>query len=237
VADSYGYRLTRARVRVLTSPTPERALAFFQGEQLDPVRAGDLGTAYGMALAYLQMGRYENAQRSFARLREDYPAIIAFHSGLAQAELGLGAPNTALATFEEAMKLFPRNVPLTVRYSEALMSTGDYKQAHRVLLDLFNNVAPNAEQVRLIALAASGAGDTADAHYYMAEYHLLKGDTVMAIDQLRLALSIPGLDNVQRARFQSRLEQVQEFLPPRQGGRPPQGQSQSRRAGFRPGVS
>ncbi len=237
VADSYGYGLIRARVRVLTSPTPERALAFFQGEMLDPVRAGELGTAYGMALAYLQLGRFEDARRSFAQLRETHPAIIAFHSGLAQAELGLGAPNTALATFREAMKLFPRNVPLTVRYGEALMSTGDYKQAHQVLLDLFNNVAPNAEQVRLIALAASGAGDTADAHYYMAEYHLLKGDAVMAIDQLRLALSIPGLDNVQRARFQSRLEQVQGFLPPRQGGRPPQGQSQSRPTGFRPGVS
>lgn len=235
LADSYGYGLIRARVRVLTSPTPERALAFFQGELLDPVRAGELGTDYGVALAYLQLGRFADARRSFARLREAHPAIIAFHSGLAQAELGLGAPNTALATFREAMGLFPRNVPLTVRYGEALMSTGDYRQAHRILLDLFNNVAPNSEQVRLIALAASGAGDTADAHYYMAEYHLLKGDAAMAIDQLRLALSIPGLDNVQRARFQSRLEQVQGFLPPRQGGRTPQGQP--RPTGFAPGVS
>jgi predicted Zn-dependent protease len=219
--DSYGYGLARARARVLTSATPERALAFFEGEQQDPAKAGELGTAYGIALSYLELGRYEDARRKFGALREMHPAIIAFHTGLAQSELALGATNTALATFSQAMTLFPRNVPLTVRYGEALMSTGDYKQAHKVLLDLFNNVAPMPEQVRLIALAASGAGDTADAHYYMAEYHLLKGDGPMAIDQLRLALSIPGLDNVQRARFQSRLEQVQGWLPPAPGSRKP----------------
>ena len=60
-------------------------------------------------------------------------------------------------------------------------------------------------------MAASAAGDTADAHYYMAEYHLMVGDLSMAADQLRLALSIPGLDSVQRARFESRLRKILEF--------------------------
>jgi predicted Zn-dependent protease len=61
-------------------------------------------------------------------------------------------------------------------------------------------------------LAASAAGDTADAHYYMAEYHLLNGELVMAADQLRLALSLPGLDSVQKARFRSRLDEIQGVL-------------------------
>jgi predicted Zn-dependent protease len=65
----------------------------------------------------------------------------------------------------------------------------------------------------LIAIAANEAGDTADAHYYMAEYHLLNGDLRMAIDQLRLALGIPGLESVQRARFLARLQQLQGYMP------------------------
>jgi predicted Zn-dependent protease len=68
--------------------------------------------------------------------------------------------------------------------------------------------------VRQIALAAGAAGDTADAHYYMAEYHLLNGDLGMAADQLRVALNANELDEVQRARFTSRLEQVQRAMPP-----------------------
>ena len=88
------------------------------------------------------------------------------------------------------------------------------EEAHRILLDLYNQVPPTAEQVRQLALAASAAGDTADAHFYMAESHLLNGELVLASDQLRLALSIPGLDAVQRARFRSRLDQVQAVLAP-----------------------
>jgi predicted Zn-dependent protease len=102
---------------------------------------------------------------------------------------------------------------LTVRYSEALLANDEPERAHELLLDLYNQVPPTPEQVRLIALAASAAGDTADAHYYMAEYHLLTGDLMMASDQLRLALGIPGLDGVQRARFRSRLMEIQEYLP------------------------
>lgn len=66
--------------------------------------------------------------------------------------------------------------------------------------------------MRLIALAASAAQDTADAHYYMAEYHLMVGDIMLAADELRIALSIPGLDTIQRARFSSRLAEIQEII-------------------------
>jgi hypothetical protein len=50
----------------------------------------------------------------------------------------------------------------------------------------------------------------------MAEYHLLSGDLLMASDQLVLALGIPGLDPVQKARFRSRLAQIHEYMPKRQ---------------------
>jgi len=212
VQDAPGYSLTRARVRVLSSPTPEKALEFFLGEERDPRRAGDIGTEYGVALARMELGQYKEAEALFGSLLEANPGVIPFHTGLAGAELALGNREAAFADYEKAMALFPRNVPLTVRYAEALLADGQAKLAHTVLLDLLNNVPPTAEQVRLIALAASAAGDTADAHYYMAELHLIKGDVIMAADQLRLALSIPGLDDVQKARFTSRLDQIQEWL-------------------------
>jgi len=212
VQDAAGYSLTRARVRVLSSPTPEKALEFFLGEQGDPKHAGDIGAEYGVALARMDLGQYKEAKALFSSLLDANPGVIPFHTGLAGAELALGNREAAFADYEKAMALFPRNVPLTVRYAEALLADGQAKLAHTVLLDLLNNVPPTAEQVRLIALAASAAGDTADAHYYMAELQLIKGDVVMAADQLRLALSIPGLDDVQKARFTARLDQIQEWL-------------------------
>lgn len=213
VADSLGYTLAKARVRVLTSQTPERALAWFEERHDEAARDPDIGIAYGLALSRMALGQYQQALDRFQELRAANEEVIPFHSGLAAAQLALGRTAEAMATYGQAMALFPRNVPLTIHYAEALMQTGEAKEAHRILLDLLNNVRPTPEQVRLIALAASAAGDTADAHYYMAEYHLLKGDLRMAADQLRLALSMPELDSVQRGRFSARLDQIVEFLP------------------------
>lgn len=212
IVDTAGYSLTRARLRLLTSPDQEVAIARFRAELADPAHAADIGAAYGMALAQLQRGEFRDARERFSELLQSSTSTIPFYTGLAQAEMGLGRTAEAFQTYEHAMRLFPRNVPLTVHYAEALMQHDRPKEAHRVLLDLLNAVPPTPEQVRLIALAASAAGDTADAHYYMAEYHLMSGDLKLAADELRIAMGIPGLDNVQRARFNSRLAEIQEVL-------------------------
>jgi len=204
---------------VLSSPTPEKALDYFLANRDTTSDNDQLGTEYGIALALAELGRFEESKEKFAELMSANEGIIHFHTGFAAAQAATGDNKGAMATLKKASELFPRNVPLTIRYAEALMRNNENKTAHLMLLDLYNQVPPTPEQVRQIALAASAAGDSADAHYYMAEYHLLRGDLVMASDQLVLALGIPGLDSVQKARFRSRLAQIQEFMPKRQGRR------------------
>ena len=107
-----------------------------------------------------------------------------------------------------------------------------------MLLDLFNNVPPTQEQIRLTAMAANAAGDVADAYSYMAEYHLMGGDLMLAINQLELALSVPSITDQQRAKFVARLKEVREWLPkernrskqPRRDGRSVHRTASARRA-------
>ena len=73
------------------------------------------------------------------------------------------------------------------------MKAGEAKTAHAVLLDLFNNVAPTPEQIRFTALAASSAGDTGDAAYYMSEYHIATGNLPLSVAQLEMALAAPNI--------------------------------------------
>ncbi|MCL4721143.1 MAG: M48 family metalloprotease, partial [Gammaproteobacteria bacterium] len=58
VQDSAGFVLARARIRVLTSPTPEKALGFLLAEPGAGNPDGELGTRYGIALARMEMGQY-----------------------------------------------------------------------------------------------------------------------------------------------------------------------------------
>jgi predicted Zn-dependent protease len=126
--------------------------------------------------------------------------------------MSAGASDESLATFRRALNLSPRNIPLTMRYAESLMKAGDAKTAHAVLLDLFNNVAPTPEQIRFTALAASSAGDTGDAAFYMSEYHIATGNLPLSVAQLEMALAAPNITAVQRGRFQARLDEVREVL-------------------------
>lgn len=212
--DSVSYALTRERLRVLSTPSgvdPRQYYAAVIQNEPDATSA----QVYGQGLAMMMAGQADKAVKVFEKLCNNDPTILQYHTALGQAQLQAGQNKASLATLQHALELFPRNVAVTVRYAESLMQSGESKRAHQILLDLFNVVPPTPEQARLTAMAANAAGDVADSYYYMSEYHLMSGDLPLAVNQLQLALAVPKLSSVQRARFQARLEEIQDALPRR----------------------
>jgi len=232
--DSMSYAVIRERVRVLTTPAgqdPRTYYASLIGNEPD----SSVAQVYGNALAQLMAGDAAHAVPTFERLVATHPEVMQFHTGLAQSLIASGQSKAGLDVLERARVLSPRNVPVTIRYAEALLQANRPKRAHEVLLDLFNNVPPTQEQIRLTAIAANAAGDVADAYSYMAEYHIMTGDLPLAANQLELALSVPNLTEVQRARYAARLKELRDAMPqdrqrmqpqqppPSGGGRSPNG--------------
>jgi predicted Zn-dependent protease len=167
-----------------------------------------------MALA-LMKGNHTEAEEAVKVLSElvrQHEGLTLLYSALGQAQAKAGHTQQALATFQHAETLFPRNVPVTVRYAETLMTAGRPAEAHTMLLDLFNNVPPTQDQIHLTALAASAAGDAGDAYYYMGEYQIAGGNLALAVQQLQLALASPHLSQIQRQRYQARLDEVRDYL-------------------------
>jgi predicted Zn-dependent protease len=210
VTDSAGYAFIRERLRVITAPR-EADLRPYYAERSSKGKLS-LADQYGNALAHLERNEPREAVKILGPLAEEHDELILLQAALGQAQTEAGMSNDALGTFAHAAKLFPRNVPLVVRYAEALMKANKPKQAHEILLDLFNNVPPTPSQIRLTALAASAAGDMGDAYYYMSEYHISSGDLPLASQQLEMALAAPKLTTVQRERFQARLNEIRDFL-------------------------
>lgn len=227
--DSVSYALTRERLRVLATPAGEDPRSYYAaiiGNEPDATPA----QIYGRALALMMSGQAAKAVPIFERLRNADPTVVQYHTALGQAQLLAGKGESSLTTLQRARELFPRNIAVTVRYAEALMQLGDSRRAHEILLDLFNVVPPTPEQAKLTAQAANAAGDVADSYFYMSEYHLMSGDLPLAINQLQLALAVPKITDVQRARFEARLEEVQQALPKR--ARRPVQTEENRRRGY-----
>jgi beta-barrel assembly-enhancing protease len=152
-AETVSYALTRERLRVIVAHADENVRRYYtdrQGQQ----QLSD-GELYGEALASYQAGNSRAALDSLTDLAREYPQVPMLQSTLGQALMGAGDTQEALAVFRRALGLSPRNIPLTMRYADALMKAGEAKAAHAVLLDLFNNVAPTPEQIRFTALAAT----------------------------------------------------------------------------------
>jgi predicted Zn-dependent protease len=210
-AETVSYMLTRERLRVLATPAEDNVRRYYEmrRDQQPIPAAGDL---YGEALASYQAGNARASLDPLIALARDYPQVPMLQAALGSAYMAAGEIEPALRTFRQALTLSPRNIPLTMRYTEALLKVNDAKTAHAVLLDLFNNVAPTPEQIRFTALAASSAGDTGDAAYYMSEYHISTGNLPLSVAQLEMALAAPNLTGVQRSRFQARLDEVREAM-------------------------
>ena len=210
VKESLSYQLIRERVRVVTWPGDQDVEKYYAVRLTK--NSNDIGNRYGEALALMADNRPVDAEKILDKLTEQHDSLTLLHAALGQAQVKAGQTNDGVASLHHAVQLFPRNVPVTIRYAEALMKAGRAAEAHSVLLDLFNNVPPTPEQIRLTALAASAAGDPGDAYFYMGEYQIAGGDLPMAAQQLQLALATPNLTQVQRARFQARLDEVREYL-------------------------
>jgi predicted Zn-dependent protease len=208
--DSLSYELIRERVRVLTA-TGDVDLAAQYAQKIAH-GGNNLGNRYGEALALMNSNRADEAVKILTPLVQQHEGLTLLHAALGQAQEKAGHMKEALATFQRADELFPRNVPVTVRYAEALMTAGRPAEAHNMLLDLFNNVPPTPDQIRLTALAASAAGDPGDAYFYMGEYQIASGDLYLAAQQLQLALASPHISQIQRQRYQARLDEVRDYL-------------------------
>lgn len=210
VTDSVSYAVVKARLEVFGAPTEEAALEIF-AKRLDTGSAG-AGDRYGFALALHRDGRYDHAQGMFSDLVEEFPGVIAFQIGEAEALTASNQTALALARYEEAIELSPRNVPLTLSYADALIPAGNPEKAHDLLLDLLNNSVPTPEQFRQIARAASAEGDIGNAHHYMSHYYLSIGNLALAFNQIRMALESPGVNPVDLERFRTEFTDLESYV-------------------------
>ena len=218
VENSLGYYLARAQAQLLGAGSPEEALRRFRSQPSQESDA-DAGKFYGEALALLTIGRAAEARAVLNTLLAQYPDSIPVRIAAARASAAAGDSGAARQAFEDALALFPGNVSLAHRYAEALLAEGQAPRARELLTGYLREGRLNPETTRLLAQASGESGQVADAHYYMAEYELMRRNLNGAHTQLQLALkAAEHADDVRRTRIEARLEQV-ELMADRGGRR------------------
>ena len=105
-------------------------------------------------------------------------------------------------------------------FTVIISSFSDVQSIHRVAMKLVGliqesmAIGPN----QLYITSSIGVsiypddGDTAEALYYLSEYHLMTGNLVGGINFLQRALALPELQEIQRIRFEARIDFIREYM-------------------------
>jgi len=207
--DKTAYYLAKARVQVLTAKNTAGLIQRFQTALAGRDYENENATRYGYMLALKRAGRYADAEREIARLRQADPNRLAYR--IEEAELALARGDArAWRLYDEAKALFGDDYTLAMQYGRALATQGDPRKALDVLQPHLGRHSGDAELYNLYAQAAQRSGDNVKAHTALAEYYYLNQQFDAAVDQAEYALRDPSITPYQQAQTRARLREIKQ---------------------------
>jgi predicted Zn-dependent protease len=190
--DSMVYQTIKAKLRLLTSPSPRMALDYFKTMSGRGTKTQQDINAYGLAMAQSKLGQNETAKASLQRLVQTYPHQSQFMNALANTEMDGKNYTKAAQLYDLALQRFPGNQAMTLNYVRALLNTHDAAKARKLLHEYTQHHRATPDVYELMAETYSKLGNAGESHRYYAEGYYLLGQTKSALLQLQLAKRAAG---------------------------------------------
>ncbi len=214
--DNIEFQLIRSRIRFELEDTPQTAIKRFKNE-LDGDNLSPDASRYGLALAYSAAGQFDAARTTLKPLLDKDPSRITYLIMSADIDIAAERFKPAMELLESQLKLNPENYPLNIRYAEASMKAGLYKQSAE-LLERYSRKRKNDDYLWYLLAEVNGLnGDILGVHEARAEYFIANGIYDKAQIHLRNALKLSKGQYQRTAIMEERLKYVEhEMLEMRQ---------------------
>jgi predicted Zn-dependent protease len=210
VADSFEYRLARAKLRARAG-TPKEAVALFRSMLADKTVVRPREEVYGLALSLRRTREFDDAWKTLTPLREgaSHPAFELLAGQL----LGdMGRVDEALVIYRRAMRASPQQRALSYAYYDLLLQTGRTREVIAELEQRLRNTQDDARLYELQARAFAASGQRIAQHRAQAEAHFRRGNLAAAVEQLEIAVKTKSDDFYQLSSAESRLRELRAQL-------------------------
>lgn len=201
----------KERLRVLSASSPgsavteyKRGIDGFETSLTDAQK-------YGLALAYIGTRSGAQAEIQLNAIAKDYPNNLWIDIAKAEAAQFVSTPLLAQTRYEQLMRNYPSNRAVILSYSAFLLEQNNPDMALKALDVLRQLPTDNAEDIiyqRTLARAYELSGNENRATESYAEVSYLNGMVDDAISQLTTLLQRDDLDFYQRARVETRIEEL-----------------------------
>jgi predicted Zn-dependent protease len=211
VADSFEYRIARAKLRAAAG-SPLEAATYFRTALADKTVVRPREDVYGLALALRRSRDFDAAWKTLAPLRAGAAPQPAFELLAGQLLGDLGRTDEAVKLYRTALHSYPRQRGLTYAYLDLLLQNGRAKEVVADLDERLRTVTDDAKLYEIQARAFEASGQPIAQHRAQAEAHFRRGNLAAAVDQLELAVKIKGSDFYQLSSAESRLRELRTQL-------------------------
>ena len=209
VPDSLDFFLVRAKLRAAEG-LPAEAVRGFSAQLAEHKFSNEAAVRYGLARALLRAGDFAAAEKEVAELRRQqmHSALI---EGLA-AELRLQQRDAAGAVkiLAQAAATYPQERALAYAQIEALLAQGQAQAALRASVEDLQRYPDDFRMHGLQARCYAALGKRLLQHGAQAEYYVLQGQLLAAIEQLDLAQKAGDGDFYENSAVDSRLRQLKQ---------------------------
>ncbi len=208
----------RSRLQVHYSESPETAIETFEAYLAREDAQRNDAIRYGLAVAYQESQRYEQAEQLMRELLKANPGRITFQVSLAEVLISQKRYEDARALMQEALARNPGNYPITSTLAAIEIADGNGAAAADYLRELTRRL-PSQEQLWLRLAEAEGmARNIVGVHRARAEYDVLMGDLKSAQRQLRQAQEKLPAGSAERQVVSERLGELTNRLQAREAG-------------------
>ena len=198
----------QARIAALYSDDVERALDEFRHRISSDTGAATRAARYGLALAALKTGAFDEAVMHSRQLRESDPADRFYLVGLAESYQALGDFASALRVLAGGYQADADDSVLSSYYADALLKAGKPEKAKPVLRSGLRVAPESIVLFRLLARAEGELGRLAESFQALAETHYLSGDLGLALEKLDLGLKHSGNSSYLQASITARQAEI-----------------------------
>ena len=209
--DNLEFQLMRSRIRFELEESPQTAIKRFKAE-LDGDNLSPDASRYGLAMAYSAAGQFDAARTTLKPLLDKDPTRITYLIMSADIDVAAERFKPALELLEAQLKLNPDSYPLNIRYAEASMKAGQYKQSAE-LLERYSRKRKNDDYLWYLLAEVNGLnGDILGVHEARAEYFIANGIYDKAQIQLRNAIKLAKGQFQRTAILEERLKYVEREM-------------------------
>jgi predicted Zn-dependent protease len=205
------FEFARERLRVLSADSPGAAVAEYRRMQSGtPERVTD-ARRYGLAIAQMQLGETEQAERTLGELAVRHPGLHWIELALAENAHRAGHRRLAEERYATLLATLPSNRAVILSYARSLSEQGTPeagRKAQEILRPLLAESAHDAMFQQGFARASELAGDLVRAGEAYAESAFLGGRPEDALNQLERLKKRDDLTYYQRARIDARIAAI-----------------------------